>query len=38
MLEMVRGSLRWLLDLEACNPASWRAAAFHTLRTARRML
>ena len=31
-------SLRWLLDLEACNPASWRAAAFHTLRTARRML
>lgn len=27
---------RWLLDLEAFNPASWRATAFHTLRTVRR--
>jgi CelD/BcsL family acetyltransferase involved in cellulose biosynthesis len=27
---------RWLLDLEAFNPASWRATAFHTLRTLRR--
>ncbi|MDP1592361.1 MAG: GNAT family N-acetyltransferase [Prosthecobacter sp.] len=31
-------SLRWLLDLEACNPTSWRAAAFYSLRTARRLL
>lgn len=30
-------SLRWLLDVEAFSPASWRAAAFHTLRTARRL-
>ncbi len=30
-------SLRWLIDLEACNPASWRAAAFHTLRAIRRL-
>lgn len=29
---------RWLLDLEAVNPASWKAAAFHTLRSARRLL
>lgn len=29
---------RWLLDLEACNPASWRAITFHALRTVRRML
>lgn len=31
-------SLRWLLDVEAFSPASWRAAAFHTLRTARRLM
>jgi CelD/BcsL family acetyltransferase involved in cellulose biosynthesis len=31
-------SARWLLDLEAHNPRSWRAKAFHTLRAARRML
>ncbi|MEZ5385768.1 MAG: GNAT family N-acetyltransferase [Prosthecobacter sp.] len=30
-------SLRWLLDVEAFNAASWRAAAFHSLRTARRL-
>jgi CelD/BcsL family acetyltransferase involved in cellulose biosynthesis len=30
--------VRWLLDLEAFNPASWRATAFHTLRTLRRWL
>ena len=29
---------RWLLDLEAFNPASWRATVFHALRTARRWL
>lgn len=29
---------RWLLDLEAFNPVSWRASAFHTLRTLRRWL
>lgn len=29
-------SARWVLDLEAHNPASWRAAAFHTLRALRR--
>lgn len=29
---------RWLLDLEAFNPQSWRAAAFMTLRTLRRWL
>ncbi len=29
---------RWLLDLEAFNPASWRATAFHALRAARRWL
>lgn len=29
---------RWLLDLEAFNPASWRATAFHALRTVRRWL
>lgn len=29
---------RWLLDLEAFNPASWRATAFRTLRTLRRWL
>lgn len=31
-------SLRWLVDLEAVSPASWRAALFHTLRAARRLL
>lgn len=30
-------SLRWLIDLEACNPASWRAAVFHSLRAIRRL-
>ncbi|OYW74537.1 MAG: hypothetical protein B7Z37_17470 [Verrucomicrobia bacterium 12-59-8] len=30
--------VRWLLDLEAFNPASWRATAFHSLRTLRRWL
>ena len=30
--------VRWLLDLEAFNPASWRATAFHALRTLRRWL
>ena len=29
--------LRWLLDLEASNPSSWRAAVFHTLRAVRRL-
>lgn len=29
-------SERWLLDLEAHNPASWRARTFHALRTLRR--
>jgi hypothetical protein len=29
---------RWLLDLEAFNPASWRAAVFRTLRALRRLL
>ncbi len=29
---------RWLLDLEAANPTSWRATVFHTLRTVRRWL
>jgi CelD/BcsL family acetyltransferase involved in cellulose biosynthesis len=29
-------SVRWLLDLEAFNPASWRAATFRTLRAMRR--
>ncbi|MDZ4402583.1 GNAT family N-acetyltransferase [Prosthecobacter sp.] len=29
--------LRWLLDLEASNPSSWRAAAFHALRAVRRL-
>lgn len=29
---------RWLLDLEAFNPASWRATVFHALRTVRRWL
>ena len=28
--------VRWLLDLEAFNPASWRATTFHALRTLRR--
>ena len=28
--------VRWLLDLEAFNPISWRAAAFRTLRVMRR--
>ena len=28
--------VRWLLDLEAFNPASWRATAFQTLRALRR--
>lgn len=28
---------RWVLDLEAANPSSWRATVFHTLRTARRL-
>lgn len=31
-------SLRWLLDIEAYNASSWRAAVFHSLRAARRML
>jgi CelD/BcsL family acetyltransferase involved in cellulose biosynthesis len=31
-------SSRWLLDLEAHNPRSWKARAFHALRAARRML
>lgn len=30
--------LRWLLDIEAYNASSWRGAAFHTLRSLRRML
>jgi CelD/BcsL family acetyltransferase involved in cellulose biosynthesis len=30
--------LRWLLDVEAFNPTSWRAATFHTLRAVRRLL
>ena len=30
--------MRWLLDLEAFNPASWRATAFLALRTLRRWL
>ncbi|HRH94806.1 MAG TPA: GNAT family N-acetyltransferase [Prosthecobacter sp.] len=30
-------SLRWLLDVEAFNPTSWRAATFHTLRAVRRL-
>ncbi len=29
-------STRWLLDLEAHNPASWRARTFHALRSLRR--
>ena len=29
---------RWQLDLEAFNPASWRASAFHALRALRRRL
>lgn len=29
-------STRWLLDLEAHNPASWRARTFHALRLLRR--
>ena len=29
---------RWLVDLEAFNPISWRAAAFRALRTLRRWL
>ena len=29
---------RWLLDLEAANPTSWRATIFHTLRAVRRWL
>lgn len=29
-------SERWLLDLEAHNPASWRARTFHALRSLRR--
>lgn len=29
---------RWLLDVEAFNPTSWRSAAFKTLRTLRRWL
>ena len=29
---------RWLLDLEAFNPTSWRATVFHALRTVRRWL
>ena len=29
---------RWLVDLEAFNPASWRATAFRALRTVRRWL
>ncbi|MCF7789174.1 MAG: GNAT family N-acetyltransferase [Prosthecobacter sp.] len=29
---------RWLLDLEAFNPASWRGTAFRTLRALRRWL
>jgi CelD/BcsL family acetyltransferase involved in cellulose biosynthesis len=28
--------VRWLLDLEAFNPTSWRATAFHALRAMRR--
>jgi len=31
-------SLRWLIDLEAVSPASWRAALFNALRAARRLL
>ncbi|HEY1050456.1 MAG TPA: hypothetical protein VGE39_11895, partial [Prosthecobacter sp.] len=30
-------SERWLLDLEAHNPASWRARTFHALRSMRRL-
>lgn len=30
-------SARWLLDLEAHNPRSWKALAFRTLRAARRL-
>lgn len=29
-------STRWVLDLEAANPSSWRASVFHALRTVRR--
>lgn len=29
-------STRWVLDLEAANPASWRASVFHALRHVRR--
>lgn len=29
---------RWLLDLEAHNPSSWRASTFHALRAVRRRL
>ncbi len=29
-------STRWLLDLEAHNPSSWRATTFHALRSVRR--
>lgn len=29
-------AVRWMLDLEAHNPASWRATTFHALRSMRR--
>jgi CelD/BcsL family acetyltransferase involved in cellulose biosynthesis len=29
--------VRWLVDLEGCNATSWRATAFHALRTFRRL-